>query len=196
MGPILILYYSVHGSTKQLANKIAQGVQSQGLDAMVRTVPRVSDGFEQIQAKVPSSGDPYVSVADLKQCGGLALGSPTRFGNMSSAMKYFWDSTAAQWLAGDLIGKPACVFTSSGSLHGGQESTLLTMMLPLLHHGMVVTGIPYSEPELKATRTGGTPYGATHVSFADSSELSEDESALCLAQGKHLATLAIKLGKQ
>lgn len=194
MGPVLVLYYSLHGGTQNLAKKIAQGIQMQGLEAILRTVPKVSTGFDQVQPKVPASGDPYVSVEDLTRCSALALGSPTRFGNMSSAMKYFWDSTATQWIAGDLIGKPACVFTSSSSLHGGQESTLLTMMIPLLHHGMVISGIPYSIPELQSTRTGGSPYGVSHVSYEQQTNLSEDEKALCIAQGIHLANLAKKLG--
>lgn len=195
MGPVLVLYYSVHGGTRNIANKIAQGIESEGLNAMIRTVPKVSDGFSEPQSRVPEKGDPYVTIEDLKQCSGIALGSPTRFGNMSSAMKYFWDSTATRWIAGDLNGKPGCVFTSSSSLHGGQESTLLTMMLPLIHHGMLILGLPYSEPALHSTRSGGTPYGPTHVSFGDNkANLSEDENILSLAMGKRLASTIKKLG--
>jgi len=195
MPKLLILYFSRNGSTKNLAYQIAKGVESSGCEAVLRTVPAVSNNLDNKAQIVPETGDPYVSKADLAECQGLALGSPTRFGNMAAAMKYFWDSTSEQWLNGQLIGKPACVFTSSSSMHGGQESTLLTMMLPLLHHGMLLTGIPYSEPALNRTQTGGTPYGVTHVAGLNSDNvLSQDEIELCLAQGKRLADLALKLG--
>ncbi|GAC14538.1 NAD(P)H:quinone oxidoreductase [Aliiglaciecola lipolytica] len=196
MGPILVLYYSLHGATRNLANKIALGAQMQGAEVIIRTVPSISDGMGFKQSDIPESGDPYVTLDELANCSGLALGSPTRFGNMSAAMKYFWDSTSAIWLSANLSGKPGCVFSSSSSMHGGQESTLLTMMLPLLHHGMVVSGLPYSEPELHSTQTGGTPYGVTHVNLNNQSSLSQDEQALCIAQGKRLAMLAQKLGQK
>jgi NAD(P)H dehydrogenase (quinone) len=153
-----VLYYSRHGATRKLAELIAQGVESvPGCDARLRTVPAVSTVTEAVEPDVPSSGAPYVEASDLAECDGLALGSPTRFGNMAAAMKYFWDGTSPQWLSGALAGKPACVFTSTGSLHGGQESTILSMMLPLLHHGMLIVGLPYSHPELMNTSSGGTP---------------------------------------
>jgi NAD(P)H dehydrogenase (quinone) len=154
----------------------------------------VSSNCEATEPDIPASGDPYVELRDLQECVGLALGSPTRFGNMAAAMKYFLDSTVSTWLKGDLIGKPAAVFTSSGSMHGGNEATLLSMMLPLLHHGMVMVGIPYSEAELSATKTGGTPYGASHVAGAnDDLAISPDERKLCLALGKRLGQIALKL---
>ncbi|MEP4888726.1 MAG: NAD(P)H:quinone oxidoreductase [Aliiglaciecola sp.] len=196
MGPVLVLYYSLHGATRNLANKIALGAQMQGADVIVRTVPKVSTGIDFSQQAVPESGDPYVTLDELANCSALALGSPTRFGNMSGAMKHFWDSTSSLWLSANLNAKPACVFTSSSSMHGGQESTLLTMMIPLLHHGMVISGLPYSEPKLHTTQTGGSPYGVTHVSLQNKPELSQDEQALCIAQGKRLASLAQKLGQK
>lgn len=195
MGPILVLYYSRHGATRKLANKIAQGALQAGCEVIVRTVPPVSDNLSQLQPQVPEQGDPYVTHEELNSCSALAIGSPTRFGNMAAAMKYFWDGTVNQWVSGSLIGKPACVFTSTSSMHGGQESTLLTMMMPLLHHGMLLMGLPYSEPQLHSTQSGGTPYGVTHVSGGQNqSDLTKDESELCLAQGKRLANLAMKLG--
>lgn len=190
MKPVLILYYSRHGSTKRLANAIAQGVTSVDVPVLVRTV-NASDG----QA---SDDAPVVTSKELTECSALALGSPTRFGNMAAPLKSFLDSTSDLWLKGALIDKPACVFTSSTSMHGGQESTLLSMMLPLLHHGMVMCGVPYSEPELHNTTTGGSPYGVTHVahaSFDNQHQLSEDEKNLCLAQGKRLAQFAKKLAQ-
>lgn len=192
---LLVLYYSRHGSTRKLAEFIAQGIESvPGCDARLRTVPSVSPTTEAIESDIPASGAPYVELADLKECAGIALGSPTRFGNMASAMKYFWDGTAADWLSGTLSGKPACVFTSTGSLHGGQESTLLSMMLPLLHHGMLITGLPYSEAELMTTSTGGSPYGATHWSGLDGKNtISEDSRRLAIALGRRLAETAVKL---
>lgn len=191
---ILVLYYSRHGATRSLAYKIAQGIEAGGCEAVLRTVPQVSANNEQLETEVPNTGDPYVSKSDLINCAGLALGSPTRFGNMAAPMKYFLDSTSDIWLKGSLINKPACVFTSSGSMHGGQESTLLTMMIPLLHQGMVIAGLPYTEPELHDTTTGGSPYGVTHVAGKTANRgLSKDEQALAIAQGKRLASLASSL---
>jgi NAD(P)H dehydrogenase (quinone) len=192
---ILVLYYSRHGSVRKLAELIAQGVESvAGCDARLRTVPAVSTVAEATEPDVPLEGAPYVELQDLEQCDGLALGSPTRFGNMASAMKYFWDGTSAQWLSGTLSGKPACVFTSTGSQHGGQESTLLTMMVPLLHHGMMVMGLPYTHPELMTTASGGSPYGATHWSGLDGKKpFTDDEKRLALAMGRRLAEAAVKL---
>ncbi|MBW9336068.1 MULTISPECIES: NAD(P)H:quinone oxidoreductase [Herbaspirillum] len=192
---LLVLYYSRHGATRKLAELIAQGVESvPGCDARLRTVPAVSTVTEAVEPDVPSSGAPYVEASDLAECDGLALGSPTRFGNMAAAMKYFWDGTSPQWLSGALAGKPACVFTSTGSLHGGQESTLLSMMLPLLHHGMLIVGLPYSHPELMNTSSGGTPYGASHWAGVNGNQpLSDDSRTLAIALGKRLAENAIKL---
>jgi NAD(P)H dehydrogenase (quinone) len=192
---ILVLYYSRHGATRKLAELIAQGVESvPGCDARLRTVPAVSTVTEAVEPDVPSSGAPYVEAADLAQCDGLALGSPTRFGNMAAAMKYFWDGTSPQWLSGTLTGKPACVFTSTGSLHGGQESTLLTMMIPLLHHGMLLLGLPYAHPELMNTHSGGSPYGASHWAGVNGNQpLSDDSRTLAIALGKRLAETALKL---
>ena len=192
---LLVLYYSRHGSTKKMAEFIAQGIESvPGCSARLRTVPAVSTVCEATQPDVPSEGAPYVELNDLKECAGLALGSPTRFGNMASAMKYFWDGTVADWLSGSLIGKPACVFTSTGSLHSGQESTLLSMMLPLLHHGMLMVGLPYSHPALMATASGGSPYGASHWSGADGARpISEDSRQLAIALGVRLAKVALQL---
>lgn len=194
---ILVLYYSQYGATKQLAQLIARGVESvSGVTARIRSVPKVSTVCEQTAASIPESGSAYVTKEDLAECIGIALGSPVRFGNMSASMKYFWDSTSAEWLGGTLIGKPACVFTSSSSLHGGQESCLLSMMLPLLHHGMCIIGLPYSNSELITTTTGGTPYGVSHVAGANSDrEISKEEKSLALAQGKYLAEVALKLSK-
>ncbi|QLI81969.1 NAD(P)H:quinone oxidoreductase [Chitinibacter fontanus] len=195
MTEILVLYYSTHGATRQMAQLIARGAESvAGVGARLRTVPRISTVCEAIESAIPDAGAPYVELSDLRECAGLALGSPTRFGNMAAPMKYFWDSTIAQWLDGTLIGKPASVFTSSGTLHGGNESTLLTMMLPLLHHGMVIVGTPYSEAALLSTTTGGTPYGPSHWAGTDSTQaISEAERQLCLAQGKRLAQIALQL---
>lgn len=192
---VLVLYYSHHGSVKELARHIALGIeQTPGISARLRTVPRVSAVCEATEAAIPESGAPYVEAIDLEECIGLALGSPTRFGNMAAPMKYFLDSTSGLWLKGALAGKPAVVFTSSASMHGGQESTLLSMMLPLLHHGMVVLGIPYTEAALSETREGGTPYGASHVSGSDgATTASEAEKSLAIALGRRLATIAKKL---
>lgn len=192
---LLVLYYSRHGATRQLAELIAQGIESvPGCDARLRTVPAVSPVSEATEPDIPAHGAPYVELSDLKECAGLALGSPTRFGNMAAALKYFWDGSSADWLAGTLSGKPACVFTSTGSIHGGQESTLLSMMLPLMHHGMLVLGIPYSNPELMTTTTGGTPYGASHwAGVSGQHGISEDSRHLALALGRRLAETAVKL---
>ena len=178
-----------------MAQTIARGVESvDGAKARIRTVPKVSSNCEATEPEVPEKGAPYVELQDLEDCAGLALGSPTRFGNMAAPMKYFLDGTTSMWLKGALIGKPAAVFTSSGSMHGGNETTLLTMMLPLMHHGMLMLGLPYSEPALGNTTTGGTPYGASHIGGAmDDKPLSDDEKKLCLALGKRLAETSIKL---
>lgn len=195
MSEILILYYSQGGAVREMAQLIARGVASvPNISARIRTVPKVSTNCEATEPDIPASGDPYVELQDLEQCIGLALGSPTRFGNMAAPMKYFLDSTTALWLKGALIGKPAAVFTSTGSLHGGNETTLLTMMMPLMHHGMLMLGLPYSEPELSSTQSGGTPYGASHIGGAmNDKPISNDEKKLCLALGKRLAETALKL---
>ena len=190
---ILVLFYSRHGSTQQLAQYIAQGIDSvAGMQARIRTVPSISAVCEATEPTIPDSGPPYVELRDLEECVGLALGSPTRFGNMAAPLKYFLERTSPQWLNGALCGKPACVFTSSNSLHGGQESTLLNMMIPLFHHGMMVLGIPYLEKELTDTRTGGTPYGASHFA-ALGENLSAEEKKLATALGQRLARTALKL---
>jgi NAD(P)H dehydrogenase (quinone) len=195
MKQILILYYSVHGATREIANLIADGVaRVPGAEPRVRTVPKVSAVTSAIEPLVPPAGAPYVQPHDLQDCAGLALGSPTRFGNMAAPMKYFWDGTVSQWMSGALAGKPACVFTSTGSLHGGQESTLISMMLPLMHHGMLIVGLPFTEPALSATETGGTPYGVSHLAGSDGKRaISADEKQLAIAQGKRLAEIALKL---
>jgi NAD(P)H dehydrogenase (quinone) len=190
---ILVLYYSRFGAVKQMANLVARGVESvDGVQTCVRTVPPVSTVTEATEDAIPNHGDPYVSLDDLQRCAGLALGSPTRFGNMAAPLKYFFDTTGGLWLSGALCGKPAAVFTSSSLIHGGQESTLLAMMLPLFHHGMIVLGLPYSEAALHRTETGGTPYGASHVAGTSSDRpISEEERELCIALGKRLANLAV-----
>jgi NAD(P)H dehydrogenase (quinone) len=192
---ILILFYSQHGATRQMAQLIARGVeQIDGTRARLRTVPKISAVCETTEPDIPESGAPYVELRDLEECIGLALGSPTRFGNMASAVKYFWDGTAGLWMKHALVGKPAALFTSTGTMHGGQESTLLSMMLPLLHHGMVIVGLPYSESELSSTQSGGTPYGASHVSgLANDLPITESEKKLCMALGRRLAETALKL---
>jgi NAD(P)H dehydrogenase (quinone) len=191
---ILVLYYSRHGATAEMARQIARGVELGGLEARLRTVPSVSAECEAVAPEIPTEGAPYASLDDLKNCAGLALGSPTRFGNMAAPLKYFLDGTSGLWLTGALVGKPAGVFTSTASLHGGQESTLLSMMLPLLHHGMLITGLPYSESALLETRGGGTPYGASHHAGNDGKRaLDEHETALCRALGQRLAQTAVKL---
>jgi NAD(P)H dehydrogenase (quinone) len=193
--PILVLYYSRHGATRKLAECIAQGIESvSGCEARLRTVPQISTVTEATEAQIPASGAPYVELQDLEECQGLALGSPTRFGNMAAPLKYFLDGTSAQWLSGALSGKPACVFTSTGSVHGGQESTLLTMMLPLLHHGMLIMGLPYTEKNLMTTHSGGSPYGATHWSgIGGDLVMTEETRELAIALGKRLAVNARKL---
>ena len=195
MTEILVLYYSVGGSVRRLAELIAEGIERvPGAAAKLRTVPRVASLTVMAAPQVPESGAPYAELGDLEECAGLALGSPTRFGNMAAPLKHFLDGTSLLWQRGALAGKPACVFTSTASLHGGQETTLLSMMLPLLHHGMVVFGLPYTHAELNATRAGGTPYGASHFAgLADELAVSAEERALCIAQGKRLAELALKL---
>ncbi len=191
MAYVLVLYYSRYGATGEMARLIARGVEEQGMEARLRSVPAVSPVCEATAEEVPPEGAPYVELDDLRHCAGLALGSPTRFGNMAAPMKHFIDTTSPLWLSGALIDKPAAVFTSTSSLHGGQESTLLTMMLPLLHHGMLLMGLPYSEPELLATRSGGTPYGPSHLAGHDSRlPISGDEKALCRALGRRLANAA------
>ncbi len=192
MSDILVLYYSRGGSVAALARQIARGIgEVDGMTARVRTVPPVAVQTETALPPVPESGAPYVTAADLRECSGLAIGSPTRFGNMAAPMKHFFDGLGSEWASGVLIGKPAGVFTSTASMHGGQESTLLSMMVPLLHHGCVITGIPYSEPRLSSTQTGGTPYGPSHVAGAqDDPTLSDDEAELARAFGRRLAALA------
>lgn len=194
---ILVLYYSRSGATKDMALQIARGIeQVTQMKARLRTVPSVSPDHEASIPSVPEQGAVYCTEADLKECRGLVLGSPTRFGNMAAPMKHFIDSTGSVWLSGNLIGKPAGVFTSTSSLHGGQESTLLSMMLPLLHQGMVITGLPYSEQSLSVTTSGGTPYGASHWAGANSDQpLSKEETELCQALGKRVAEMALQLSR-
>jgi NAD(P)H dehydrogenase (quinone) len=195
MADVLVLYYSATGSVRTLAQAVARGIESvEGMRARVRTVPKVATVIDKPLPAVPSDGPPYVEARDLEECVGLALGSPTRFGNMAAPLKHFIDGLGAQWGRGTLAGKPAAVFSSTASMHGGQEATLLSMMLPLLHHGMVIVGLPYTEPELNSTRSGGTPYGATHVSgTANDRPVSDEESRLAFALGKRLASLARKI---
>ena len=191
---ILVLYYSRNGSTSEMARQIARGIEQGGMEARLRTVPAISTECEAVAPAIPVEGALYASLDDLKNCSGLALGSPTRFGNMASALKHFIDGSSSLWLSGALVGKPAGVFTSTASLHGGQESTLLSMLLPLMHHGMLVTGLPYSESALLHTTAGGTPYGPSHHAGADGKRgLDEHEIALCRALGQRLATIALKL---
>ena len=198
MVEILVLYYSVGGSVRRMAELIAQGIERvPGAASRLRTVPKVSPLTEVASPPVPDSGAAYAELRDLEECAGLALGSPTRFGNMAAPLKHFLDGTALLWQSGALAGKPACVFTSTSSLHGGQETTLVSMMLPLLHHGMLVMGLPYTETALHATRSGGTPYGASHFAgLADDQPLTEAERTLCIAQGKRLADIALRLARQ
>ncbi|NOX43327.1 MAG: NAD(P)H:quinone oxidoreductase [Gammaproteobacteria bacterium] len=195
MADILVLYYSRHGATEKIAQLIARGIEEvNGMHARIRTVPPVSTVCEAIEDDIPQAGAPYVNHDDLQDCIGLALGSPTRFGNMAAPLKYFIDSTSPLWLSGSLAGKPAVVFTSTSSLHGGQESTLLSMMLPLFHHGMILLGLPYSEADLRHTTSGGTPYGASHLAGTEGNKaLSDEEKRLSIASGKRLAELAVKL---
>jgi NAD(P)H dehydrogenase (quinone) len=193
---ILVLYYSHTGAVRQMAQLIARGIgKVDGMQARLRTVPRVSALPEAVEPAVPDAGAPYAELRDLQECAGLALGSPTRFGNMAAPLKYFLDSTSALWLEGTLSGKPAALFTSTASAHGGQEATLLSMMIPLLHHGMLIVGLPYSEPALMSTRSGGTPYGASHLAGVHADQpVSEDEKRLCIALGERLARVAARLG--
>lgn len=195
MTDILVLYYSHGGAVREMAQLVARGVEMvEGAKARVRTVPRVSANCEATEPEIPASGAPYVELKDLEECAGLALGSPTRFGNMAAPMKYFLDGTSGLWMKGALIGKPAAVFTSTASMHGGNEATLISTMIPLLHHGMIVVGLPYSEPELTSTTGGGTPYGASHVAGpTDDQPITDAERKLCLALGKRLAETALKL---
>jgi NAD(P)H dehydrogenase (quinone) len=195
MPEILVLYYSHRGAVREMARLVARGIeQVPGIGARLRTVPQVSSVTVLAQPGIPDAGAPYCELADLEQCAGLALGSPTRFGNMAAPMKQFWDGTGALWLKGALAGKPAAVFTSTSSLHGGQETTLLSMILPLMHHGMMIVGLPYTAPELSTTGTGGTPYGASHVAGSASDRpISAEEKTLCIALGKRLAGIALKL---
>lgn len=192
---VLVLYYSRHGATEAMARHIARGVESvAGVESMVRTVPPVSATCEAISDDIPDSGPLYATVDDLADAAGLAMGSPTRFGNMAAPLKYFLDQTSTLWMSGVLIGKPAGVFTSSSSLHGGQESTLLTMAIPLIHHGMLYCGLPYSESGLHTTTSGGTPYGPSHfVDGQNNRSVDDTEAALCFALGARLANLAVKL---
>ncbi|BCB62319.1 MULTISPECIES: NAD(P)H:quinone oxidoreductase [Halomonadaceae] len=194
---VLILYYSRSGATADMARQLAAGVESiPGIEARLRTVPSVSPTCEAVDPEIPAEGAVYADLNDLRHCSALALGSPTRFGNMAAPLKFFLDTTSSLWMNGALIDKPACAFTSTSSLHGGQESTLLTMLVPLLHHGMVYAGIPYSETELLSTQHGGTPYGASHVAGTRSDRpVDEHERALCQAQGRRLAKLALALHK-
>ena len=197
MSEILVVYYSRHGSTAELARQVCRGIESvEGARAKLRSVPPVSAESERPVVAVPDSGAPYATLADLRAADALILGSPTRFGNMAAPLKYFIDSTSSLWLDGSLVDKPAAVFTSTQSMHGGQESALLSMMLPLLHHGMLIVGLPYAEADINATRTGGTPYGASHFAgLADDLPISDAERALCVAQGKRLAEIALQLKK-
>jgi NAD(P)H dehydrogenase (quinone) len=195
MADILVLYYSHSGSVRELARQLARGVDSvSGMAARLRTVAKVSTVVEATAAEVPDEGPPYVTLADLAECAGLAMGSPTRFGNMAAPLKYFLDGTGSEWMRGTLVGKPACVFTATASQHGGQEATLLSMMIPLLHHGMLLVGLPYTEPQLNTTRGGGSPYGASHVAGANNElPVSDDEKKLAFALGKRIALIAAKL---
>ncbi len=192
---ILVLYYSRHGNVAKMAQKIARGIEEvTDCQAKIRTVPPISTTCETISPEIPSKGPPYVTLEDLQNCAGLALGSPTRFGNMAAPLKHFLESTSQLWLSGALVSKPAAIFTSTSSLHGGQESTLLSMMLPLLHHGMLIMGLPYTEADLLTTKTGGTPYGVSHLAGVESNNpLSEEEQRLCRALGKRLAMIAKRM---
>jgi len=193
---ILVLYYSRTGATRKLATIIGRGIeQAPGVEAMLRTVPGVSPNTKSVEPEIPHEGDLYCTADELRQCSGLILGSPTRFGNMAAPLKYFIDGTAEHWVSGQLIGKPAGVFTSTGSMHGGQESTLLSMMLPLLHHGMVIAGVPYSQQDLQSTRSGGTPYGPSHLATEGETSLSTEEKDIALAFGKRIALLSKRLSQ-
>lgn len=194
MSDILVLYYSRHGALREMGNHIARGIEQAGAQARVRTVPEVSPLTEATAPAIPDEGPPYATLDDLTGCIGLALGSPTRFGNMAAPLKHFIDSTSPLWLSGALAGKPAAVFTSTSTQHGGQESTLVSMMLPLIHHGMLIVGLPYTEAGLLRTASGGTPYGASHVAGPNSDRpLTDDEMELCRALGRRLAQTALAL---
>ena len=194
MAQILVVYYSRYGSVSRMAQQIALGVESiSGCNAVIRCVPDVSPNHQQTEPPVPEEGPPYANMEDLKNCDGLLIGSPSYFGNMAAGLKYFLDQSSQVWLSGALIGKPAGVFAATSSQHGGQESLLISMMIPLMHHGMIISGIPYSEPALQQTRSGGTPYGASHVSGKQGQQLTDDESAICKAIGRQIAELSIKL---
>lgn len=191
---ILVLYYSKYGSTRDMAHLIANGIEATGMNVKIRTVPQLATVVTEAAPSIPTEGDIYCTLDELANCSGLALGSPTRFGNMASEMKYFWDQTTSLWLSGALHNKPACVFSSSGSMHGGQESTLLSMLPPLFHHGMMSIGLSNDHPALSNTKSGGTPYGATHVSGPRHDQgLTQEEKDLCFAQGKRLGEIALKL---
>lgn len=191
---ILVLYYSKTGATQKMAHLIADGIESMGIAVKIRTVPAITSVVQALEPDIPEHGDIYCTLDDLAHCAGLAVGSPTRFGNMASELKYFWDSTTALWLNGALHNKPACVFTSSGAMHGGNETTLLTMLPPLFHHGMIILGLTNASPALSHTKTGGTPYGASHVSGSRHElDISEDEKVLCVEQGKRLAEMVKRL---
>jgi len=198
MSEILIIYYSRYGSTAQLAAQVARGINAvAGANARIRTVPAVSAETEAVGDAIPDQGPPYATHADLRECDGLIIGSPTRFGNMAAALKYFLDGSAGAWASGHLEGKPAGLFTSTSSLHGGQETTLLSMALPLIHHGMLLVGVPYSEPALNSTRSGGTPYGATHVAYEQTAtELTAEEAAIAQTLGRRVADIAVRLSGQ
>jgi NAD(P)H dehydrogenase (quinone) len=195
MSEVLVLYYTQYGATAEMARLVARGIEEvPGVTSRIRTVPKVSTVTEAVEDSIPDSGAPYATHDDLRECAGLALGSPTRFGNMAAPLKYFLDSTSGLWIEGTLSGKPAAVFTSTSSLHGGQETTLVSMMLPLLHHGMLVLGIPYTETDLLTTETGGTPYGPSHLAGSDSKRpVTETERNLCLAMGRRLAQTVARL---
>lgn len=195
MNKILVLYYSRYGATAKMAEYVSRGASLvPNAEVIIRTVPPISATTEAVDPAVPDKGPPYVTLEDLKNCDGIALGSPTRFGNMAAPLKYFLDTTSSLWLNGTLVGKPAAFFTSTASMHGGQETTLLSMMLPLLHHGAIIVGLPYTEMDLTTTKSGGTPYGASHTAGADSKlPITEEEKRLCIALGKRLAELAVKL---
>jgi NAD(P)H dehydrogenase (quinone) len=195
MAEVLVLYYSRTGGTAAMARYVARGVEEvAGMRARLRTVPPVSTVCETVADNIPAAGPPYATLEDLKECAGLALGSPTRFGNMAASLKYFLDSTSSLWLSGDLVGKPAAVFTAASSLHGGHETTLVSMLLPLLHHGMLIVGIPYTEAALMKTRSGGTPYGPSHWSGTETRPiLSTEEKQLCRYLGRRLAEVALAL---
>jgi len=197
MNEILVLYYSAGGSVRRLAELIAEGIEHvPGAEARLRTVPRIAPVTEVAEPQIPPAGAPYCEPRDLERCAGLALGSPARFGNMAAPLKAFLELTTPQWIKGTLAGKPACVFTSSASLHGGQETALVSMMLPLLHQGMLIVGLPYTNPELNSTRSGGTPYGATHFAgVANDQAITDEERRLCVAQGKRLAEIALRLAR-